>query len=92
MSGSSSGGKEPAFEKKLLEVTQKRLEKFVSIFPKVLVNDHPETIHDARVWSRRLQQIFRVLFPTPGVGKNRKLIRTLRRVRGPSVAAGISTS
>lgn len=67
--------------KKLLAVTQRRLEKFVSLFAKVLVSDHPDTIHDARVWSRRLQEAFRVLFPQPHVGKSRKLVRTLRRVR-----------
>jgi CHAD domain-containing protein len=67
--------------KKLLAVTRRRLEKFVSLFAKVLVSDHPDTIHDARVWSRRLQETFRVLFPRPRTGKNRKLVRTLRRVR-----------
>jgi len=68
-------------DKKLLGVTQKRLEKFVSLFAKVLVSDQPDTIHDARVWSRRLQEVFRVLFPKPRVGKSQKLIRTLRQVR-----------
>jgi CHAD domain-containing protein len=67
--------------KRLLAVTQRRLEKFVSLFAKALVNDHPETIHDARVWSRRLQEVFRVLFPQPRIGKSRKLIRTLRKLR-----------
>jgi CHAD domain-containing protein len=67
--------------KKLLGVTQRRLEKFVSLFAKVLVSDHPDTIHDARVCSRRLQEAFRVLFPQPRIGKSRKLVRTLRRVR-----------
>jgi CHAD domain-containing protein len=67
--------------KKLLAVTQKRLEKFVSLFAKVLVSDHPNNIHDARVWSRRLQETFRVWFPKPRTGKNRKLVRTLRQVR-----------
>jgi CHAD domain-containing protein len=67
--------------KRLLVVTQRRLEKFVSLFAKVLVSDHPDTIHDTRVWSRRLQEIFRVLFPQPRIGKSRKLVRTLRRVR-----------
>jgi CHAD domain-containing protein len=68
-------------DKKLLAITQKRLEKFVALFAKVLVSDHPDTIHDARVWSRRLQEAFRVMFPKPRTGKNRKLVRTLRQVR-----------
>jgi CHAD domain-containing protein len=67
--------------KKLLTVTQRRLEKFVSLFAKVLVSDHSDTIHDGRVWSRRLQEAFRVLFPQPRIGKSRKLVRTLRQVR-----------
>jgi CHAD domain-containing protein len=67
--------------KKLLAVTQLRLEKFVSLFAKVLVSDHPDTIHDARVWSRRLQEALRVFFPKPRIGKGRKLFRTLRQVR-----------
>ena len=67
--------------KKLLAVTQRRLEKFVSLFAKVLVSDRPDTIHDARVWTRRLQETFRVWFPKPRTGKNRKLVRTLRQVR-----------
>jgi CHAD domain-containing protein len=68
-------------DKKLLAITQKRLEKFVASFAKVLVSDHPDIIHDARVWSRRLQEAFRVMFPKPRTGKNRKLVRTLRQVR-----------
>jgi CHAD domain-containing protein len=70
-----------ASDKKLLAITQKRLEKFVALFAKVLVSDHPDNIHDARVWSRRLQEAFRVMFPKPRTGKNRKLVRTVRQVR-----------
>lgn len=70
-----------ASHKKLLGITQKRLEKFVSLFAKVLVSDNPDIIHDARVWSRRLQETFRVLSPKPRTGRNRKLVRTLRQVR-----------
>jgi CHAD domain-containing protein len=63
---------------RLLAVTQRRFEKFVSLFAKVLVSDHPDTIHDARVWSRRLQEALRVFFPKPRIGKSRKLVCTLR--------------
>ena len=66
---------------KLLGVTQKRLERFVSLCAKVVVNDHPDLIHDTRVASRRLQEAFRVLFPKPRSNKSRKLVRTLREVR-----------
>jgi CHAD domain-containing protein len=68
-------------QRKLLDLTQKRLEKFVSLVPKVLVTDDPDAIHDMRVWSRRLQQVVRVLFPKPRNGKPRKITRALRRAR-----------
>jgi CHAD domain-containing protein len=77
----SDTGESDSSYKKLLAVTQRRLEKFVSLFAKLLVSDHPDTIHDTRVWSRRLQEAFRVLFPQPRTGKSRKLVRTLRQVR-----------
>jgi CHAD domain-containing protein len=66
---------------KLLTLNHKRLERFVTLFPKALVSDDPDTFHDLRVWSRRLQQTFRVIAPKPAPGKARKLIRTLRKVR-----------
>lgn len=70
-----------ASQNRLLTITQRRLEKFVSVFAKMLVSEHPDTIHDARVWSRRLQEVFRIWFPKPRVGKTRKLFRTLRQAR-----------
>jgi CHAD domain-containing protein len=66
---------------KLLKLAHKRLERFVTLFPKALLNDDPDTIHDLRVYSRRLQQTFRVMLPKPVAPKGRKLIRTLRKVR-----------
>jgi CHAD domain-containing protein len=69
-----------AAQKKLLKLTRKRLERFVTLVPKFLVNDDPDTIHDVRVWSRRLQQTLRPLVKSKTSGR-RKLIRTLRRVR-----------
>lgn len=66
---------------KLLKLAHKRLERFVTLFPKALVSDETDTIHDLRVWSRRLQQTFRVIVPKPAPPKARKLIRTLRKVR-----------
>jgi CHAD domain-containing protein len=66
---------------KLLKLAHKRLERFVTLFPKALVSDDTDTIHDLRVWSRRLQQTFRVIGSKPAPPKARKLIRTLRKVR-----------
>jgi CHAD domain-containing protein len=70
-----------AAQKKLLELTRKRLERFVTLVPKFLVTDDPDTIHDLRVWSRRLQQTIRALFPQPRPKGSRKAIKILRRVR-----------
>ena len=66
---------------KLSKMARKRLERFVTLFPKVLVNDSPETIHDLRVASRRLQQALRLLLPSSKVSGARKLMRTPRKVR-----------
>ena len=65
----------------LTRLLRKRLERYVSIMPVVLVGDDPDAVHDVRVWSRRLQQSLVALFPKPRSGKVRKLRRTLRRVR-----------
>lgn len=65
----------------LVRLVRKRLEKFVSLVPVVLVSEEPESVHDARVWSRRLQQALTVLFPQPRPRRVRRLERTLRRVR-----------
>jgi CHAD domain-containing protein len=66
---------------KLFDLSRKRLEKFASLVPKALVSDHPDTIHDTRVWSRRLQQVLQVLLPQPRPNNGRKLVRSLRKVR-----------
>lgn len=70
-----------AAQRKLLKLTRKRLERFVTFVPKFLVNDDPDTIHDLRVWSRRLQQTIRSISSQPKSRGNRKLIKILRRVR-----------
>ena len=41
----------------------------------------PKIIHDARVWSRRLQQAIDALFAKPRSAKVRRLRRTPRRIR-----------
>ncbi len=70
-----------AAQKRLRELVDKRLEKFVSLLPRLLISDRPDIIHDTRVYSRRLQQVIRVFFPQTTIGKARKLIRTLRKTR-----------
>lgn len=66
---------------KLSKMARKRLERFVTLFPKVLVSDAPETIHDLRVASRRLQQALRLLLPSSKFSGARKLMRIPRKVR-----------
>jgi CHAD domain-containing protein len=72
-----------AIQKKLLKLTRKRFERFVTLMPKFLVNEEPDTIHDLRVWSRRLQQTLRVILgETKGSRKAMRLLRRTRRALG----------
>jgi CHAD domain-containing protein len=77
----SDSGAVVSIQKKLLKLARKRLEKFVTLLPKVLVSDDPDAIHELRVWSRRLQQALRVMLAKPKPQKSRKVVRTLRQVR-----------
>lgn len=67
--------------KKLLTLARKRLQRFATLMPKVLLSDNPETVHDLRVWSRRLQQALRVLHQAAKPPKSKKVLRLLRQVR-----------
>jgi CHAD domain-containing protein len=71
---------DPALKSKLVKLARKRLERFVTLYPKALVSDDPEIIHDLRVASRRLQQALQLL-PSHSKSANRKLFKVLRRVR-----------
>lgn len=68
-------------QKKLLKLARKRLQRFATLMPKLLVSDDPETVHDLRVWSRRLQQALRVIHPAAKPPKIKKVLRVLRQVR-----------
>lgn len=74
-----------AAQSNLVKSARKRLERFVTLYPRALVSDDPEIVHDLRVASRRLQQSLRLL---PSDDKShRKLFKVLRRTRrafGPS--------
>jgi CHAD domain-containing protein len=63
------------------KLIKKRLEKYVSTIPKLLVSDDPENIHQTRVSSRRLQQVVSMLFPKPRTDNARDVLRSLRKVR-----------
>jgi CHAD domain-containing protein len=65
----------------LTRLLRKRLKKFMALVPQVSPAAAPKTVHDARVWSRRLQQAMNALFPKPRAGKVRRLRRMPRRMR-----------
>lgn len=65
----------------LARLLRKRVKKFVTLVPEVRRDANPKVVHDARVWSRRLQQAITAFFPKPRSGKVRRLRRTPRRIR-----------
>ena len=70
-----------AMRRALTRLLRKRLKKFVALAPEIRANADAKTIHDARVWSRRLQQAIDALFLKPRSAKVRRLRRTPRRIR-----------
>jgi CHAD domain-containing protein len=70
-----------AIRRVLARLLRKRVKKFVVLVPEVLASANSKTVHDARVWSRRLQQAVSAFFPKPRSGKVRRLRRTPRRIR-----------
>jgi CHAD domain-containing protein len=67
--------------KKVRELALRQLNRFMSYEAKVLKGDDPETIHDMRVASRRLQQVLDLLYPKPRPQELRPLRRQIRRCR-----------
>ena len=67
--------------KRLVKRAEKHLKQFAARFAGISSQDDSDTIHDARVSSRRLQQVFAIMFPKPRTDKQRELIRILRKVR-----------
>ena len=67
--------------KKVRQLALRRLERFVSLEPKVVGGDEPDAIHDLRVASRRLQQVLDMLHPQPRPREIRRLPRRIRRCR-----------
>jgi CHAD domain-containing protein len=70
-----------AIHRALRRLLRKRVKKFVALAPELSADANPKAVHDARVWSRRLQQAISVFFPKPRSGKVRRLRRTPRRIR-----------
>lgn len=67
--------------KKVEGLALKQLNRFIMLEPKVLRGDDPDSIHDMRVASRRLQQILDLLHPQPRPRDVRALRRKIRRAR-----------
>lgn len=65
----------------LARLVRMRLKKFTSLLPRLLLGEDPESVHDVRVWSRRLQQSLVAPFPKPRPARVRRLRGTLRGVR-----------
>jgi len=65
----------------LMRLLRRRLKRFVNLAPQIRANADVKTIHDARVWSRRLQQAIDALFAKPRSAKARRLRRTPRLIR-----------
>jgi CHAD domain-containing protein len=70
-----------AVRRALTRLLRKRVKKFMALAPAARANAEPKTLHDARVWSRRLQQAVGALFPKPRSRKVRRLQRMPRRIR-----------
>ena len=70
-----------ATRRALARLLRKRVKKFVALAPQVSADANPKIVHDARVWSRRLQQAVSAFFPKPRSGKVRRLRRTPRQIR-----------
>jgi CHAD domain-containing protein len=66
---------------RLASVAKKRLVRFVTLYPKALVSDETTVVHNIRVASRRLQQVLQLLLSKAKSSRNKKLLRTLRKVR-----------
>ena len=67
--------------KRIVKRAEKHLNRFAGRLAEISARDDPDTIHDIRVSSRRLQQVFAIIFPKPRTGKQREVIRILRKVR-----------
>jgi CHAD domain-containing protein len=67
--------------KKVRQLALRRLERFISLEPKVVAGDEPNAIHDLRVASRRLQQVLDLLNPQPRPREIRRLRRRIQRCR-----------
>ena len=67
--------------RKVRKLAARQLDRFMALGPKVLRGDDPDAIHDMRVASRRLQEVFDLIYPPPAEGEMRKLRRVIRRSR-----------
>jgi CHAD domain-containing protein len=67
--------------RRLARMLRRRVKKFLALAPEIRADANAKTVHDVRVWSRRLQQAITAFFPKPHGGKVRRLRRMPRRFR-----------
>jgi len=65
----------------LSPLIEEHLERLASVLRQVLAEGDPDSVHDLRVVTRRLQQVLTALSPRPRAKKIDRLRRTLRRIR-----------
>jgi len=65
----------------LASLLRKRARRFSGVLAAVLGQQTPESVHDLRVWSRRLQQTLSALFPNSQSNRIRSIRRKLRKSR-----------
>jgi CHAD domain-containing protein len=63
------------------QLVDQRVRRFMKLLPEVLNGERAEAVHDLRVWSRRLQEILKVIFFADEENGAASLIRALRRAR-----------
>ena len=78
---SEAAAHEEAGWDKVRKLALRRMDRMMSLEPKVLRGNEPEAVHKFRVASRRAQQVLDLLFPSPRPPEIRRLRRRIRRCR-----------
>jgi CHAD domain-containing protein len=65
----------------LEELVHERVRQFMKLLPEVLNSASPESVHDLRVWSRRLQQALVTMVPRTKDHRADAVMRSVRKAR-----------
>jgi CHAD domain-containing protein len=71
----------PVRLEELEELARERVRRFMKLLPEVLNSASPESVHDLRVWSRRLQQALVTMLPKTKEHRGGAVIRSVRQAR-----------